>query len=74
MQYESTLEFAHGQDAADPLQAFRDKFHFPTIGTPEMAYFSGHSLGLQPKTVKQAVASELEAWAHYGVDAHFDAA
>lgn len=73
MQYEPTLDFAKAQDEADPLKNYRDKFHFPTLGTPEMAYFSGHSLGLQPKAVKAAVELELDEWARYGVEGHFHA-
>lgn len=71
MEYQPTLEYAKAQDEADPLKGYRDKFHFPSLGTPEMAYFSGHSLGLQPKTVKAAVELELEDWARYGVEGHF---
>lgn len=73
MQYEPTLEFAKAQDESDPLKVYRDQFHFPSLGTPEMAYFSGHSLGLQPKTVKAAVVLELNEWARYGVEGHFHA-
>ena len=73
MQYQPTLEYAKAQDEADPLSAYREKFHFPNLGTPEMAYFSGHSLGLQPKTVKAAVELELDDWARYGVEGHFHA-
>lgn len=73
MSHQSTLEYAKAQDAADPLKSYRDRFHFPSLGTPEMAYFSGHSLGLQPKTVKAAVELELEDWARYGVEGHFHA-
>ena len=58
MQFESTLEFARQQDEADPLRAYRDQFHFPSLGTDQLVYFTGHSLGLQPKTVRAAV--ELE--------------
>ena len=49
MQYQPTLEFARGQDEADPLRKYRDRFHFPSLDTPELVYFTGHSLGLQPK-------------------------
>lgn len=73
MQYQPTLEFARAQDEADPLKGYRDKFYFPDLGTAEMAYFSGHSLGLQPKTVKAAVELELDEWARYGVEGHFHA-
>ena len=73
MEYEPTLEFAKEQDATDPLKSYRDLFHFPDLETPEMAYFSGHSLGLQPKTVKAAVELELADWARFGVEGHFHA-
>ncbi|MDH3334861.1 MAG: kynureninase, partial [Gammaproteobacteria bacterium] len=71
MHYESSLEFARAQDAADPLRAYRDRFHFPSLGTSELAYFTGHSLGLQPKAVRAAVELELDEWANYGVEGHF---
>ncbi len=71
--FEPSLEFARAQDAADPLNAYRARFHFPELGTPEMAYFSGHSLGLQPKSVRTAVELELDDWAKYGVEGHFHA-
>ena len=71
MQYEPTLEFARAQDAADPLGKYREQFHFPTLDTPELVYFTGHSLGLQPKNVRAAVELELDEWAKYGVEGHF---
>lgn len=71
MQYETTLKFAAAQDAADPLRAYREQFCFPELGTDKLAYFTGHSLGLQPKTVRPAVELELDEWARYGVDGHF---
>ena len=73
MQFESTIEFARAQDAEDPLRNYRDRFHFPSLGTPELVYFTGHSLGLQPKTVREAVELELDEWAKYGVEGHFHA-
>ncbi len=71
LKYETTLDFARQQDAADPLRAYRERFHFPTLGTPELVYFTGHSLGLQPKSVRAAVELELDEWAKYGVEGHF---
>ena len=72
MQYESTLEFAREADEKDPLNSYRDGFYFPSLGTPELVYFTGHSLGLQPKAVRAAVELELDEWARYGVEGHFD--
>lgn len=66
-----TLEYAREQDASDPLHDYRDRFHFPTLETPEMVYLTGHSLGLQPKGARPAVELELDEWAKYGVDGHF---
>jgi len=71
VQYESTIEFAQAQDAADPLRDYRDSFHFPSFTTDTLVYFTGHSLGLQPKTVRAAVELELDEWAKYGVEGHF---
>lgn len=71
MRYEATLRFARAQDAADPLRAYRDRFLFPSLGTERLVYFTGHSLGLQPKTARAAVELELDEWARYGVEGHF---
>ncbi len=71
MQYEPTLAFARSQDSADPLQSYRNRFHLPSLGTPQLVYFTGHSLGLQPKSVRAAVELELDEWAKYGVEGHF---
>lgn len=59
-------------DAADPLAAFRARFHIPVgpDGRPAI-YLAGQSLGLQPRTVRQAVEAELDAWARLGVEGHF---
>ena len=73
MQYVSTHEFARRQDEADPLRAYRDRYRFPSLGTPELVYFTGHSLGLQPKSVQASVELELAEWAKYGVEGHFRA-
>jgi kynureninase len=71
--YEPTLEFAKAQDAADPLRAYRERFHFPSFASGDLVYFTGHSLGLQPRTVRAAVELELDEWAKYGVEGHFHA-
>jgi kynureninase len=63
MQFEPTLEFARAQDEADPLRAYRERFHFPSLGTRELVYFTGHSLGLQPKAVRAAVELEWRSTA-----------
>jgi len=69
--YHNTLAFAQAQDAADPLRAFRDEFHFPQHAGAPVIYFTGNSLGLQPKAAAGAVQQELDDWARYGVEGHF---
>ena len=54
--------------------SYRDRFHIPTRsdGT-EAVYLSGHSLGLQPKTVRSYIEQELKDWELLGVEGHFHA-
>lgn len=69
--FENSLAFAQTMDANDPLKDFRNQFHFPTFHEKPIRYFTGNSLGLQPKKVAQYIHEELEAWAKYGVEGHF---
>lgn len=69
--FENTLEFAQKLDRLDPLRAFRDKFYFPTFTKGEPIYYTGNSLGLQPKTTASYIQEELDAWQKYGVEGHF---
>ncbi len=76
MHYENTRDFARAQDAQDPLRPFREQFIFPKHAvneavTENVLYFCGNSLGLQPKTVRQALLAELDQWATHGVEGHF---
>jgi kynureninase len=73
MKFENTLQFAKHLDAGDPLQSFRDKFHIPRHYENDCIYFTGNSLGLQPKSVKENVVQELDDWARLGVEGHFHA-
>ncbi|TVQ58901.1 MAG: kynureninase [Phycisphaerales bacterium] len=66
---------ARALDAADPLRAFRERFHIPTLGHARpVAYMTGNSLGLQPRTTRAIVEQELKDWAELAVEAHFQAA
>lgn len=73
MQFENTLAFAAALDEQDALKHFRDKFYIPIINGKECIYFTGNSLGLQPKTTQDYVLNELEDWANFGVEGHFHA-
>ncbi|MDX2359406.1 MAG: kynureninase [Crocinitomicaceae bacterium] len=71
MDHKNTLEFAQEMDRKDPLNSFREKFFFPTFHKNDVVYFTGNSLGLQPKTVGARIQEELDAWAEFGVEGHF---
>jgi len=71
--FQNTLAFAQAQDAADPLRAFRDEFLFPQHDGKPVVYLTGNSLGLQPKAAADALKQELDDWARFGVEGHFQA-
>lgn len=73
MSFSNTLEFAKQLDEQDPLKHFRERFYIPMVNGKESIYFTGNSLGLQPKTTQDYVLNELEDWANYGVEGHFHA-
>lgn len=73
MKYQNTLEFAKEMDDADSLKSYRDKFYLPKMHGKEVIYFTGNSLGLQPKSTQDYVLNELEDWAAFGVEGHFHA-
>ena len=73
MQFQNNLDFAKQLDANDPLKEFRSRFYIPNINGEDCIYFTGNSLGLQPKTTQDYVINELEDWANFGVEGHFHA-
>jgi kynureninase len=73
MQFENTLAFAKELDKQDALRSYRDKFLFPQHNGKGVLYFTGNSLGLQPKGVKESLIQECDDWEKYGVEGHFEA-
>ncbi len=72
--YENNLAYAQDQDKKDALAAYRDQFHIPKDQNGEdWLYFTGNSLGLQPKQTQAYIQQELDDWAKYGVEGHFEA-
>ncbi|MEY2963243.1 MAG: kynureninase [Bacteroidota bacterium] len=65
--------FAASKDAADALGYLREEFHIPVIDGKKTRYFTGNSLGLQPKNAKTYLDEELEDWKNWGVEGHFHA-
>ena len=65
-------EAAQRLDKSDVLAPFRERFHIPPHGNGTSLYFTGNSLGLQPKGARDIIDGELDDWRQYGVEAHFE--
>ena len=68
--WEFSLDCARKLDKNDELKSFRELFYLPTFTKSDVVYFTGNSLGLQPKTVKSHIQKELDDWAKWGVEGH----
>jgi kynureninase len=73
MNYEASLGFARKLDRIDPLKSFRSRFHIPKVNGRSVIYFTGNSLGLQPRNTSKFINEELKDWARFGVEGHFHA-
>ena len=52
MFFDDSFAFAKELDNKDPLRHFREEFIFPNYHSDALVYFTGNSLGLQPKKAK----------------------
>uniref|UniRef100_A0AAX7VPH7 Kynureninase n=1 Tax=Astatotilapia calliptera TaxID=8154 RepID=A0AAX7VPH7_ASTCA len=78
----TSAEVAAYFDKHDKLRHFREEFLVPKItelppsdlslvnGAKDCIYFSGNSLGLQPKNVKKYLEEELDTWAKIAIHGH----
>lgn len=73
MKFENSREFALSLDAADPLSKYKDEFIFPEVNGKKVIYFTGNSLGLQPKRARLYVEEIMNDWASLAVEGHFKA-
>lgn len=73
MRIDNSLTYAQELDAQDPLALMRDHFGIPKQknGDDEY-YFTGNSLGLQPKLAREYVIEVLDSWKEKGVKGHFE--
>ncbi|NNE03339.1 MAG: kynureninase [Eudoraea sp.] len=71
MNFQNTLSFARELDAKDPLRKYRKEFYFPKVNGKEVIYFTGNSLGLQPKHTQKYVDEVMEDWRELAVEGHF---
>ena len=71
MTFENTLEFAEQLDAQDKLNKYQEEFIFPKVNDKKVIYFTGNSLGLQPKRTKKYIDEVMNDWANLAVEGHF---
>ena len=71
MTFQNTREFAQQLDSEDELQHYRNEFLFPQHNGKNVIYFTGNSLGLQPKRTKHYVDEVMDDWAKLAVEGHF---
>ncbi len=72
--FEASESFASKMDEQDSLKHFREKFYIPQKPNGEdVIYFTGNSLGLQPKQTRDYIEQELKDWETLGVEGHFAA-
>ncbi|MBC2839061.1 kynureninase [Robiginitalea sp. SC105] len=73
MTFENTEAFARELDARDPLAPYRKEFLFPQHNGEDVIYFTGNSLGLQPKRAAARVEQIMKDWKELAVEGHFRA-
>lgn len=73
MNFINSLSFARQLDRTDPLKKYRYEFLLPKVNKKPAIYFTGNSLGLQPKSTKKFINEELLDWARLGVEGHVHA-
>ena len=71
MNFQNTREFAQQLDAKDVIKKYREEFIFPQHNGKDVIYFTGNSLGLQPKSAKKYVDEVMNDWANLAVEGHF---
>lgn len=69
--YQIGLDYAIEADKVDILARFKKKFHFPQHQGKDAIYFCGNSLGLQPKSLAEAIDIEMKTWQNLAVGGYF---
>lgn len=74
VQYDHSPDFAHRMDQDDPLADYRSEYYIPKDSAGnDLIYFTGNSLGLQPKSAGGMIEQELKDWRELAVEGHFEA-
>ena len=68
---EYSLAAAQQLDEQDPLRKYRSEFIFPQHNGTNVLYFTGNSLGLQPKRTAAYVEEVMKDWGALAVEGHF---
>ena len=71
MTLQNKLNFAQQLDQQDVLRKYKQEFIFPQHNGKDVIYFTGNSLGLQPKRTKKYVDEVMNDWANLAVEGHF---
>ena len=71
MTFQNTKAFAKELDQKDTLSRYKNEFIFPKVNNKDVIYFTGNSLGLQPKLTISYVDEVLNDWANLAVEGHF---
>ncbi len=71
MTFQNSREFAQKLDQEDVLHHYRNEFIFPQHNDKNVIYFTGNSLGLQPKRTKKYVDDVMNDWGNLAVEGHF---
>lgn len=69
---QNTRDFAIACDQKDALNYLRKEFIFPQFKGRDVLYFTGNSLGLQPKVSQSYVDEVMNAWGELAVEGHFN--
>src|SRR6187549_2292033 len=70
MTFENSIAFARKLDRLDSLKRFKSLFKIPAVDGKPSIYFTGNSLGLQPKSAAKLIKDELDDWVRLGVEGH----
>lgn len=73
MSFHNNLSYAQQLDAQDELKEFRNRYYMPQHNGKDVIYYTGNSLGLQPKATAEYLMQELKDWAELGVEGHLRA-
>ncbi len=71
MEFKNDIQFAKQLDQRFADITRREDFYIPQKKEKEVLYFTGNSLGLQPKTAQKYLLQEVEKWKLHGVEGHF---